>query len=389
MYTLFVCGAPHNKKGFELSIIEGDKLVSDECIQFIDKFDDDKMIDGSTYVIQNISCKKKNYLLIENYVSINPSDQKTSRGAYISVGVITDNTLSLSSTINYLCKIVSIQSALGKLRDSRNAFQSNFDMNKDIGKINLTYQDIGFLADLALQHYTKESSKKIVFNDIIHADTAKIDDYAITNQIIKQEKLISKLQEKLQEENEAHQLTIIESREHTQEVESLNLENRELRYKIQNLERQSFTPQRQTDPNELLNIDSSANIHHSAPHRRTQHVPPISKRRRSKTGSSGYMMQIPKKSYSVTGILLLILMVLLVLFGVYFLYIYITDDSTMITPVSIVDKNYSESVAELVEESPKPMDVDASMISTVSKVEEKPKKKASITDKLIELETKK
>jgi hypothetical protein len=307
MYVLFVCGAPHNKKGFELAIVEGNKTFPDECIQYIDKYDADKMIDGNTYVIQNINCKQKKYLLIESYISINPSDQKTSRGAYIAVGVITDDMQTLSSTINYFCKIVSIHSALGKLRDSRNAFPSRFSIDKDIGKLKLNYKDIGFLSNIALEHFQHDSVKKIVFNDLEHFDKQhNLEDTAIINQINEQEKEIILLQKKIEEEQESHRLTVMESKGYIQKIDQLNQENTELQDKIQRLQTEISNLYNQPNNSEL---GIEPYITHHQPYANTsprQNVPPVSTLGNSthRQNTGGYQYKKRRKSKSSTDILL-------------------------------------------------------------------------------------
>jgi len=138
MYSLFVCGVPHNRKGFEYTILDGVKLT-DRISQYIDIYDTTKMNDEYQYVIQKLRIGKKDYTLLSEYARINPSDQKTNRGSYIAVGVLTEEVLTRYLADEYISKISSLQDLLKKLRNDRNAFNIDFDLKRDFKKI--TYHE--------------------------------------------------------------------------------------------------------------------------------------------------------------------------------------------------------------------------------------------------------
>jgi hypothetical protein len=159
MYSLFVCGVPHNRKGFEYTILDGVKL-SDKISQYIDIYDADKMRDAYQYVIQKLRIAEKDYMLISEYARINPSDQKMSRGSYIAVGVLTEEILTRDSAEEYISRISSLQSLLKTLRKDRNAFNINFDMKCDLKRINYGEKNRTSLGKLACNVFSGKRYKK-------------------------------------------------------------------------------------------------------------------------------------------------------------------------------------------------------------------------------------
>ncbi len=356
MYILFACGAPHNTKGFEFATIEGSKNLPDGLIQYIDIYNIDKMKDGSTYVIQNISIGSRKYLVMVNYVSINPSDQKTSRGAYIAVGVVVDADVSLSSTVSYLCKIASSQGALSKLRDERNAFSRSFDIHKDIRDINLEYSDMAFLANLAYTHYSNDSSKKIVFNDIIHGNTTEIDNDIIVNQILQQEKLIGECQQKLEEEIIAHKYT---RNDYDNEIIELRNKINELQEKLQNFQIPLEVDSKDElyFPNHRMDVNVNTNPVNTIPKTRKVPLYTDDSHRRRRSSGSNYGFTEETKKRSIMDIILLVLIICLVLLMGYFGYIWITDSSDTVYPPS---NNISIQNKSIIQELDKDSDIKVS-----------------------------
>jgi hypothetical protein len=232
MFSLFVCGVPHNKQGFEIAVIEGDKTIPSEFIQYIDRFDQATMFKGYTNVIHTIRHKQKIYLLIINYTSINPSDQKANRGAYISVGILTDEPQTLSHIIGYFCKFASIHGTLKSLRDSRNAFPVDFDLQKDLNETWPNYQYVGAVSHLAVEFLQKDTTSKIIFNDVLQNQKEfLLEDSAILYQVQKQEIQINKLNEKLNAQYSEKQKYIEENRQLSQENKRLLNEIKQLKNK--------------------------------------------------------------------------------------------------------------------------------------------------------------
>jgi hypothetical protein len=232
MFSLFVCGAPHNKKGFEIFVIEGDKAVPSEFIQYIDRYDQVTMPKGHTYVIQSILYNQRKYLLIISYTGINPSDQKANRGAYIATGVLTDEKQTLSNIIGYFCKFASIHGALKSLRNSRNAFDIDFDLQKDMGEVWTNYKSVGALSHLVIELLQKNTTNKIVFNDALqNKKDFLLDDNAILHQVQEQERYINELNEKLNISYSQNQKYIEENRQLSQENKKLLNEIKQLKNK--------------------------------------------------------------------------------------------------------------------------------------------------------------
>ena len=227
MHTLFICGAPHNSKGFEFTVIDGSSLP-DNIGQYIDIYDADKMKDGRNYVIQKLSISKIEYTLVGVYVRINPSDQKTSRGSYIAVGVLTDESISLHSAIDYFCTISSLEASLKMLRNERNAFSTNFSLKNDASKIVNNYNYIPFLANLTKNLSKDENKRKVIFNDLLHEKNIRqISDISLDVEFKELKLEIEKYIEEIKEEKEAHYFT---RRDYDRETSQLKEENEQLKY---------------------------------------------------------------------------------------------------------------------------------------------------------------
>ena len=161
MYSLFACGVPHNRKGFEYTILDGVKL-SDKIGQYIDIYDADKMKEEYQYVIQRLRIGKKDYTLLAEYARINPSDQKTSRGSYIAVGVLTEEILNRNTSEDYISRISSLQDVLKTLRNDRNAFNIDFDMKRNLKRIKHRKNKSTSLGKLACDVSKNKKYKKII-----------------------------------------------------------------------------------------------------------------------------------------------------------------------------------------------------------------------------------
>lgn len=174
MYSLFVCGVPHNRKGFEYTTLDGVKL-SDKISQYIDIYDADKMKDEYQYVIQKLRNGEKDYTLIAEYARINPSDQKTSRGSYIAVGVLTKEILTRNTVEEYISRISSLQSLLKTLRKGRNAFNIDFDMKHDLKRIDYGEKKRTSLGKLACNVSSGKRYKKIIVSKSMSENKNKSD----------------------------------------------------------------------------------------------------------------------------------------------------------------------------------------------------------------------
>lgn len=309
MYSLFVCGTPHNKKGFELTVLEGSRLP-DGISQYIDIYDSDKMKEGGTYVIQTINILKQNYTLIVKYVSINPSDQRTSRGAYIATGILVKSPIALSSSIVFLSQITNLHTSLQMMRDERNAFNISFDISKDLQNIKMNCDGLAFLANLAYSISNLNDTKKVIFNDMVHSESIKgIDNNLIMNEIEDQKKLILEYKEELEDEKEAHRLTI-----------------REFENEISELKNQlSLTDQNTFDPNDNQNYGHMRQTHTTAQSRsqvagQSERSSATSSRRKNSSNINYQLGQSKKKKLSLTTVFLYILMSILLIYALYFLY---------------------------------------------------------------------
>ena len=174
MYSLFVCGVTHNSRGFEYNVIEGSPLP-DGIGQYIDIYDKKKMKDGRNYVLQKLIISDIKYVLIAEYVRINPSDKKSSRGSYIAVGVLTNEVIS--SNNSYVYRITSIQDLLKRMRNERNAFHMKFKIKSNLNKLNQhininelnnKYDYILYLEDVFKVISRDKKCKKIIFNNLIY-----------------------------------------------------------------------------------------------------------------------------------------------------------------------------------------------------------------------------
>ncbi len=174
MFSLFVCGVPHNSKGFEYAEIDGSSLPNN-IGQYIDIYDKQKMKDGRNYVLQKLIISNIEYILIAEYTKINPSDQKSSRGSYIAVGILTDEVISSSN--DYVYRITYIEDLLKTMRNERNAFNINFKINSDlnmlnhhfdINELNNKYDYILQLVDTLKDISKDKKCKKIIFNNLMY-----------------------------------------------------------------------------------------------------------------------------------------------------------------------------------------------------------------------------
>ena len=211
MYTLFVCGAPHNSKGFEYAEIYGSKLP-DNISQYIDIYDADKMKDGRSYIIQKLTIDTRDYTLLGEYIRINPSDQNTSRGSYIAVGILTDEVISLHVAMDYFCTISSLHASLKMLRNERNAFSTNFKISKNLKSLSNNYHHIPFLANIAKDLSGENTAKRVTFNDVLHeGKTQNIPDNSLENELNKLKAEVEKYIEAINDEKEDHRLTRVEN----------------------------------------------------------------------------------------------------------------------------------------------------------------------------------
>ena len=227
MHALFICGAPHNSKGFEFTVIDGSPLP-DNIGQYIDIYDADKMKDGRNYVIQKLSISKIEYTLVGVYVRINPSDQKTSRGSYIAVGVLTNESISLHSAIDYFCTISALEASLKMLRNERNAFSTNFSLKNNAIKIVNNYNYIPFLANLTKDLSRDENKRKVIFNDFLHEkNIQQISDVSLDVEFKELKLEIEKYIEEIKQEKEAHYFT---RRDNKRETSQLKDENEQLKH---------------------------------------------------------------------------------------------------------------------------------------------------------------
>ncbi|HIP13709.1 MAG TPA: hypothetical protein EYG73_13455 [Arcobacter sp.] len=368
MYSLFICGTPHNKKGFEFTVLEGNK-VPDGIFQYIDIYNPDKMRDGNTYVIQKINILKKDYILLSKYVGINPSDQRTSRGAYIAAGVLVESPVSLSSSIMFLSKITNLHTSLKMMRDERNAFKTTFDISKDLQNIEIKCADVAFLANLTYSISNLNETKKVIFNDIAHSESIKdIDDNLISNELDNQKKLIIKYQEELEDEKEAYRLTRVE----------LENEMNELKNKIEYLKNdlslasQNTYAINDTQEDYLTLSDKSMPHNHSIPqstnkvsHQHKRHAP-IS--RRSSSYSNHNLNQADKKRLTLTGTFLRLLIVLLLIIVVYFTFDYFTGTSA--TGLIESSSSPAENTVELISETPEDSAKEEMVVAKESNAEE-------------------
>jgi len=190
MYSQFICGVPHNSKGFQYAVIEGAPLPKD-ISQFIDIYDSDKMKEGQNYIIQKLEINNLYYTLIAKYVRINPSDQKSSRGSYIAVGLLTNKPICTEAAIGYIYEISSKQDILKAMRNKRNAFDIDFMMN-DVFHQTGNYKYAMSLANVIEEMSLEKIPKKILFDTLKYnyknensKDNRLKDDVSLINRLMK------------------------------------------------------------------------------------------------------------------------------------------------------------------------------------------------------------
>ncbi len=179
-----------NSKGFQYAVIEGSPLPNN-IGQFIDIYDSNKMKDGENYIIQKLKIYNLDYTLIVKYVRINPSDQKSNRGSYIAIGVLTDQVVYSNTAISYIYEISSKQDILKAMRNKRNAFDIYFKMN-DVFQQAGNYQYATSLANMIEKISLGKRQKKILFdtlrydykNENSKNDTLE-DDSSLINRLMK------------------------------------------------------------------------------------------------------------------------------------------------------------------------------------------------------------
>lgn len=324
MYTLFVCGTPHNKKGFELSELDGNNIPSN-MFKYIDIYDPDKMKSGNTSVIQKVKISNNEYTLLVSYEGINPSDQKTSRGAYIAVGILAEAPISLTDSIKYFCEITTLHTYLKIMRDERNAFNTQFDISVDLKSVNHKCDHVAFLSNITFKLSNSNESKRVVFNDISNTNNIQgINSELIDNEISKLKESISHLKDKLEDEEIAHQET---RKDYEDKIKNLQS------YKQQNIDNSD-----QKDYRRALDLDSNRNISKNSTIKQSYDNPV----KKVRPKSSYESRKADKKSFSMIKTILISFIIILVL-----IFIYIGYDIFGGNNISVdIDKKYDENTTE-------------------------------------------
>ena len=97
-YSLIVFGTPSNNIGFEYKILNGNVLPSDD-VSYLDNFDNKTMNKGSTYVVKKKRIENIDYSMILEYRKIKPKEEHIDRGAYIAVGIILSDKITVNDSI--------------------------------------------------------------------------------------------------------------------------------------------------------------------------------------------------------------------------------------------------------------------------------------------------
>jgi len=181
--AIVICGTPTNKGGFKYKNI-GSRPLPGNPSSYLDKFDPESMRQGYTYVIKQQDIEHVSYSMLIVYKAIKPSDQNTNRGAFIAVGVVVPNAISVNESIVYHQIVIEVHAHMSAFIDkSTNAFIPSFT----IENYNYTPRELSLHSAYLVDSLCKASSKnnrlfkrngKLTYNDIAFSkqDSIELED---------------------------------------------------------------------------------------------------------------------------------------------------------------------------------------------------------------------
>lgn len=123
----FVCGTAANRRGFEYAT-PGSKPLPDNPASYLDI--PPKNQTGESHMLSQVSMSGIQYVRYAKYRCINPSDEGTNRGAYVAVGFLLSQRMTLHAAarcIEQACIIYA--DVIGNLR-GKNAFAPDFRLDR-------------------------------------------------------------------------------------------------------------------------------------------------------------------------------------------------------------------------------------------------------------------
>lgn len=178
--AIVICGTPTNKGGFKYKNI-GSRPLPGNPSSYLDKFDPESMRQGYTYVIKQQDIEHISYSMLIVYKAIKPSDQNTNRGAFIAVGVVVPNEISVNESIVYHQIVIEVHAHMSAFIDkSTNAFIPSFT----IENYNYTPRELSLHSAYLVDSLCKASSKnnrlfkrngKLTYNDVAFSQQDSIE----------------------------------------------------------------------------------------------------------------------------------------------------------------------------------------------------------------------
>jgi len=167
-FSIFICGTPSNKNGFEYQLLQGSSLPGIPS-RYLDLYDPSQMNKGKTYILKRELIDKELYTILTEYRGINPNDDNTNRGAYIAVGIITKEAINYNDAMLFFDVISEIHGNLFAYRDKNNAFDTRFTLdNYKIKNMELD-MNISYLTDtlskLSLKKDKEFHNYRLTYNE--------------------------------------------------------------------------------------------------------------------------------------------------------------------------------------------------------------------------------
>lgn len=133
--TFLIFGAPKNKDGFKYCVYSPDNTITRPSIRDISKYIDiysTKHGGAPLSVLRKVQIGKKSFLFIGEYEAVIPSDQSTSRGAYIGAGALIIDRIDITSHLAVRLKLSYIIDKLRTYRNNNNSFDVNFNIENQV-----------------------------------------------------------------------------------------------------------------------------------------------------------------------------------------------------------------------------------------------------------------